>query len=126
LVGYSDNDVLRGFAYQHFDGWQLGIFRLALFDDSLDGVSQKLANDVFKVTQNVWKRRIDVAVNFDLWDVDMRAIGALDQLLHCLTAIFDYVFRVAPQEYLADCLLVMRMDLGLGEMPWRIKSLGKR
>jgi hypothetical protein len=125
LVGNADNDVLRGFANQDLDGRQLGIFRLALLDDGLDRIAQKLTNDVFKMAQNVRKSRVEVAVDFDFGDVNVWAIGVLDQLLHRLAAIFDYLFCIAAQEDLAYGLLVVRMDLGLWEVPWRIESLGK-
>jgi hypothetical protein len=125
LIGNADNDVLRGFADQDLDGRQFGVFGLALLDDGLDRVAQELTNNVFKMAQNVWKSRVEVAVDFDFGDINVRAIGVLDQLLHRLAAIFDYLLCVAAQEDLANCLLVVRMDLGLREMPGRIESLGE-
>jgi hypothetical protein len=105
--------------------WELGIFRLALLDDGLDGVAQQLADDVLEMAEDVWKGRIEMAIHLDFWDVHVRTVGAFDQLLHRLPTVFHDFFGVAAQEDLTHCLLVVRRMLGLREVPGRIERLGE-
>ena len=77
------------------------------------------------MTQDVRERRVKVTVDLDLRNFDMWALSGPDELLHRLAAILDYLLRIATQKYLADCLLVVGMNFGLWEMPWRIESLGQ-
>lgn len=67
LVGDADYDVLSCFANSDFYGWRGGgfSFSLLLFDDGLNAVPEKLANDVFEVGQDVGEGRIDVAGELD-------------------------------------------------------------
>lgn len=87
--------MLRGLADQHIDRRWFGIFGLALFDDGLYGIAQKLSKDVFQMTQDVGKRGVEVSVDVDLGYVDMRAVCALDEFLGSLAARLDDLFGVA-------------------------------
>jgi hypothetical protein len=117
LVRNSNYDVLCCFANQYLDGRELRIFRPALLDDGLDGVAQKFADDVLEMTEDVGECRIKMTIHLDFRDLDVRAVGVLDEFLGCFSTVFDYLFRITAQEDLANGLLVRRRVLGLGKMP---------
>ena len=117
--------MLCGLANEHLDWRKAGIFRFALLYDSLDRVSQQLADDVLKVAEDVWECCIQVAVYLYLGNGNVGAISSLDQLLHCLSTVFDDFFGIASQEDLAYSFLVVWRMLGLREMPGRIEGLGE-
>jgi hypothetical protein len=124
LVRNPNNDMLRGFTNQHLDGRWLCVLALALFDNGLDWVSQEFAYDVLQVTQDIWKGGIQVSINVDFGNGEMRAICLSDQLLGSLPATLDDLFCVASQEYFTDSFGVVGL-LGVGKVPGRIESLSE-
>jgi hypothetical protein len=90
----------------------------------LDRVAQQLANNVLEVTEDIWERRIEMAVHFDLWYLHVRAMRAPDELLRGLTTVFNNLFGVAAQEDFADCFLVVQ-QLGVWKVPWRVEGFGE-
>ena len=116
--------MLRSLADEHLDWRRLGIFGRTLLDDSLNRVAQQFANDVLEVAEDVWEGGIKMAVNLDLWDLNLGTICASDQFLRSFPAVVYDFFCIAPQEDLADRLLIVQ-QLGVGEVPWRIESLGE-
>ena len=69
------------------------------------------------MAENVGKSSFEVAVHFDLRDLNIRTVSAFDQLLGGLSTVLDNLFGVAAQEDFAYRLLVMRRMLGLREVP---------
>lgn len=74
------------------------------------------------MAEDVWERGIQVAVQFDVGNLDVGAVCASDQILRRLSTFFDNLFGVASQEDLAHGLLVMQ-QLGVGEVPGRVEGL---
>lgn len=77
------------------------------------------------MAEDVGERGFEVAVNLDFGYLDVRAVGALDELAGCLAAVLDDFSGIASQEDLAYRLLVWRRVLGLGEVPRGIKRFGE-
>jgi hypothetical protein len=117
--------VLVGFADEHLDWWRLGVFGCALLDDGLYRVAQQLANNVLEVAEDVRECSLEMAVHFDLGDLDIRAVCTPDQLLRGLSTIFDNFFGIASQEDLANGFLVVQ-QLGVGKVPGRVEGFGER
>jgi hypothetical protein len=65
-----------------------------------------------------------VPIQFDLWDLDVGAVCASDQILRRLSTVLDNLFGVASQEDLAYGLLVVQ-QLGVWKMPGRVEGLGE-
>jgi hypothetical protein len=59
------------------------------------------------MTQDVGESSVQMAVDVDLGDLDMRAVCALDQFLGSFATRLDNFFGVASQEDLANGLLVV-------------------
>jgi hypothetical protein len=117
--------VLVGFADEDLDRRWCGVFGRALLDDGLYRVPQQLADDVLEMAENVWEGSLEMAVHFDLWDLDVGAVCAPDQLLRRLSTVLDDFFGVASQKDLANSFLVVQ-QLGVREVPGRIERLGER
>jgi hypothetical protein len=124
LIRDSYNHVLVGFADEHLDRRRFGVLGCTLLDDGLDRVPQQLANYVLEVAKDVREGRLEMAVHFDLGDLDIRAVCASDQLLGGLSAILDDFFGIASQENLANGFLVVQ-QLGVREVPGRVEGLGE-
>jgi hypothetical protein len=59
------------------------------------------------MTEDIRESSVQVAVDIDLGDLDMRAMCALDQFLGSFATRLDNLFGVASQEDLANGLLVV-------------------
>jgi hypothetical protein len=59
------------------------------------------------MTQDVGESSVQMAVDVDLGDLDMRAVCALNQFLGSFATRLDNLFGVASQEDLANGLLVV-------------------
>lgn len=94
--------MLRSFADQDLDWWGLRVLGFSLLYDSLYRVAQQFADNVFEVAQDVWERRIQVTVDLDLGNLDMRTVSTPDQLLSSLATRLNDLFRVASQKDLSD------------------------
>ena len=117
--------MLRSLADENFDGRWLHVFGFALLDDSLDGVAEELAYDVFEVAQNVGEGGIEVTIDLDVRYLNVRTMGAPDEVLGCRSTFLDNVSGAASQEYLTHGLLIVRGMWGLGKVPRRVESLGE-
>ena len=76
------------------------------------------------MAQDVGKRGIQVAIDIDLGDLNVRTVCALDQVLGGLATRLDNLFGIASQEDFADGLLVV-WRRGVWEMPGRVVCLGQ-
>lgn len=108
--------MLRCFTDQNFDWWGLRVHGFSLLDNSLYRIAQKLADNVFEMTQDVREGGLQVAVDLDLWNLDMVAVSTLDQLLGGLSARFNNLFRITSEKDLSYRFLILRR-LCVREMP---------
>jgi hypothetical protein len=112
-VGYADDDVFLGFAYCDFDGrggrrGVVGLFLMVL-DDGLDGVAQELADNVLEMAEDVREARVEVAVDFDLRDLDVGSVCGAGKLGDGFDAAAYDIFGEAFDKNFAD-------EVGFGEL----------
>mgnify|MGYP005988313611 CR=1 FL=1 len=50
-----------------------------LVDDGLDGVAEEFTDNVFEVAEDVGEAGVEMAVDFDLGDLDVGAVGGIGE-----------------------------------------------
>lgn len=109
----ADDDMLLSFANCDFDGrgrrrGMVGLF-LVVLDDGLDGVAQELADNVLEMTEDVREARVEVAVDFDLGDLDVGSVCGAGELGDSFGAAAYDIFGEAFDEDFAN-------EVGFGEL----------
>lgn len=107
----ADDGVLRRLADGDLDGRRLAQRPLALvaLDDGVHRVAEELADDVLEVVEDVGEAGGEVALDADLGDGGVRAVGGAREGLDRAAAAGDDVVGDAPDEDLAD-------EVGLGQL----------
>lgn len=112
-IGYADDDVLLSFADCDFDGRgrRRGVVGLLLvvLDDGLNGVAEKLADNILEMAEDVREARVEVAVDFDLRDLDVGSVCGAGELGDSFSAAAYDIFGKAFDEDFAD-------KIGFGEL----------
>lgn len=80
-----------------------------LVNDGLDRVAEEFANDVFEVAEDVREAGVEVAVDFDLGDLDVGAVGRIGEGGDGFGAAVDDIFGSTFDEDFAD-------EVGLGQL----------
>lgn len=117
--------MLRSFAYEDLDRrWIAGPVS-SPFDDSLDGVSQQLADDVLQMAQDVRESGVEMTSEINSRYGTVGSVRFSSESLCCLAAPLHYFFGIAAEEDLPDEVRVgFYVDLGVWEMPRRIEGFG--
>jgi hypothetical protein len=77
------------------------------------------------MAKDVGKSRFQMSLDVDVRYLEVRTIGAFDQLLGRLAAALDNLLGVTLEKNLADRFGV-GIELGVGKVPWRVEGFGKR
>lgn len=126
LIRDADDYMLGRFADQDLNGRRLRVLGLALLDDGLDRVAEQFAHNVLEVAEYVRKGGVEVAVDVNVWYVNVGAICAFDQLLSGFAAALHNLPRIAPQEDFTYRLGVWVIHgLGMGKVPRRVEGFGE-
>jgi hypothetical protein len=68
------------------------------------------------MAEDVGECGVEMAIYFDLWYLDVGAVGAPDELLCGLSTVLNNLLGIAAQKDLANCFLVVQ-QLGVREVP---------
>ena len=111
--------MLRALANCHFNGWRrsvgirvLVLTALVLLDHCLHRVAQQLPNDILKVAENIRETSLQVTVNIDLGDGNIRPVGALRNIPNGFPAALDNILGYTLEKDLAN-------ELGFRELGTR-------
>jgi hypothetical protein len=102
VIGNTDDDVLGSLANQNIDVPHVLRGSIAPLHGGLDGVTQELADDVLKMTQNVGEGGVQMSLYSHLGEFAVGAIRLLHQCGGDRRAPLDHFLGIAAQEYLAD------------------------
>ena len=126
MIGYPDDNMLWRFTNQDLDWWWTIGWCRRPFDDCLDGVAKKLANDVLEMAQDVGKGSIQMTVDHDVRQYAARTIGLFSESTRSVPASLYHFTSVATQEDFSDKFRTgIDLRLGVGKVPWGVECFGQ-
>lgn len=106
LVTDTDDDMLRRLTDCDLDGWGRGISSISRallpLNDSLDTVSKKLADYIFKMGEDVRECCLCVARQLYLWENDRGPVSEGAERCYCFTTSGNDLAGIAFEEDFAD------------------------